>query len=106
MLRFHPAGFRAMARASAEDLRDVLPRIEIPGAAGVWRQGRARTLAIAHDLHAAIYGSRLVVLPDAGHLCNIEAAEAFNSAVRSFLRDARSRRRGASGAVAETRRGP
>jgi pimeloyl-ACP methyl ester carboxylesterase len=63
-------------------------------------------LAIAHDLHAAIYGSRLVVLPDAGHLCNIEAAEAFNSAVRSFLRDARSRRRGASGAVAETRRGP
>jgi len=26
MLAFHPAGFLAMARASAEDLRDVLPR--------------------------------------------------------------------------------
>jgi|SRR6266511_3578709 len=30
MLAFHPAGFRAMARASAEDLRDVLPRINVP----------------------------------------------------------------------------
>jgi pimeloyl-ACP methyl ester carboxylesterase len=32
MLAFHPAGFRAMARASAEDLRDVLPSIEAPEA--------------------------------------------------------------------------
>jgi len=30
MLAFHPAGFRAMARASAEDLRDVLPHINVP----------------------------------------------------------------------------
>ena len=30
MLAFHPAGFRAMARASAEDLRGVLSRITIP----------------------------------------------------------------------------
>jgi pimeloyl-ACP methyl ester carboxylesterase len=44
--------------------------------------------AVAHDLHAAISGSRLVVLPGAGHVCNIGAAEAFNSPVRSFLRDA------------------
>ena len=28
--RFHPAGFRAMARASAEDLREVLPHVRIP----------------------------------------------------------------------------
>jgi len=30
MLAFHPAGFRAMARASAEDVRDVLPDITVP----------------------------------------------------------------------------
>jgi len=30
MLEFHPPGFRAMARASAENLHDVLPQIEVP----------------------------------------------------------------------------
>ena len=30
MLAFHPAGFRAMARASAEDLRDALPHVKAP----------------------------------------------------------------------------
>jgi pimeloyl-ACP methyl ester carboxylesterase len=44
-------------------------------------------LTVAEDLHAAISSSTLVVLPDAGHACNIEAPEAFNSAVRSFLRE-------------------
>jgi pimeloyl-ACP methyl ester carboxylesterase len=42
-------------------------------------------VAVAEKLHSAIRGSTLVVLPDAGHLCNIEAADAFNDAVRSFL---------------------
>jgi pimeloyl-ACP methyl ester carboxylesterase len=37
MLGFHPAGFRAMARASAEDLRDVLPPRESPNAPAVRR---------------------------------------------------------------------
>jgi pimeloyl-ACP methyl ester carboxylesterase len=42
---------------------------------------------VAEDLHTSIPGSTLVVLPDAGHACNIEAPEAFNQAVRSFLDD-------------------
>jgi len=32
-------------------------------------------LTVAADLQAAISGSTMVVLPDAGHLCNIEAPE-------------------------------
>jgi pimeloyl-ACP methyl ester carboxylesterase len=85
MLAFHPAGFRAMARASAEDLRAVLPQIEIPTLL-VYGDGDVRApLTVAKELHAAISGSKLVVLPDAGHVCNIEAPEAFNSAVRDFL---------------------
>jgi pimeloyl-ACP methyl ester carboxylesterase len=44
-------------------------------------------LTVAEDLHAAISGSTLVVLPDAGHLCNIEAPEEFNGAVGTVLRD-------------------
>jgi len=37
-------------------------------------------------LHAAIPGSKLVVLPGIGHMVNLEAPERFNGEVRSFLR--------------------
>jgi pimeloyl-ACP methyl ester carboxylesterase len=87
MLAFHPAGFRAMARASAEDLRDVLPQIKIPTLLVYGDRDVRAPLTVAEDLHVAISRSTLVLLPDTGHLCNIEAPEAFNSAVRSFLRD-------------------
>ena len=87
MRAFHPAGFRAMARASAEDLRDVLPHINVPTLLVYGDKDVRAPLTVAEDLHAAISGSTLVVLPDTGHACNIEAPEAFNRAVRSFLRD-------------------
>ena len=47
-------------------------------------------LPIAKALHVAISGSKLVVLPDAGHVCNVEAPDEFNAAVRNFLHDSRS----------------
>jgi pimeloyl-ACP methyl ester carboxylesterase len=37
-------------------------------------------------LHAAIPDSTLVVLPGIGHICNIEAPDAFNQVVRDFIR--------------------
>ena len=40
---------------------------------------------MAGDLEASIPASTLVVLPGAGHVCNIEAPEEFNTVVRSFL---------------------
>jgi pimeloyl-ACP methyl ester carboxylesterase len=85
MLAFHPAGFRAMARASAEDLRDALPHISASTLLVYGDQDVRAPLTIAEDLRAAISGSMLVVLPGTGHVCNIEAPEAFNGAVRSFL---------------------
>lgn len=87
MLAFHPAGFRAMACASAEYLRDVLPQIRIPTLLVYGDRDVRAPLTVAEDLQTAISGSTLVVLPGTGHACNIEAPEAFNSAVRSFLRD-------------------
>jgi pimeloyl-ACP methyl ester carboxylesterase len=89
MVAFHPAGFRAMARASAEDLRDALPHVS-PATLLVYGDRDVRApLDVARRLHAAIPGSRLVVLPGVGHLCNIEAPDEFNAAVRTFLRDHR-----------------
>jgi pimeloyl-ACP methyl ester carboxylesterase len=90
MLGFHPTGFRAMARASAEDLREVLPHINVPTLLVYGDKDVRAPLTVAEDLHAAISGSTLVVLLDTGHACNLEAPEAFNGAVRSFLREGRS----------------
>jgi pimeloyl-ACP methyl ester carboxylesterase len=90
MEAFHPRGFRAMARASAEDVRDVLPHIDVPTLLLSGDRDVRAPLTVAEALHAAISGSRLVVLPDAGHLCNIEAPDEFNVAVRDFLHDIRS----------------
>jgi pimeloyl-ACP methyl ester carboxylesterase len=82
----HPAGFRAMARAAAEDLRDALPFVDVPTLLVYGDQDVRAPLTVAEDLHAEISGSTLVVLSDAGHVCNIEAAGEFNRAVRDFLR--------------------
>jgi pimeloyl-ACP methyl ester carboxylesterase len=90
MLGFHPAGFRAMARASAEDVRDVLAHIKVPTLLVYGDRDVRAPLTVAEDLHAAISGSTLVVLPGAGHVCNVEAPEEFNRAVRAFLRHRRS----------------
>lgn len=90
MQAFHPQGFRAMARASAEDVRDVLPRVEVPTLLVYGDRDARAPLAVAEALQAGISGSKLVVLPNAGHLCNIEAPDEFNAAVRSFLHESRS----------------
>jgi pimeloyl-ACP methyl ester carboxylesterase len=85
MLAFHPTGLRAMARACAEDLRGALPGINVPTLLVYGDQDVRASSTVAEDLQAAIPGSRLVVLPGAGHICNIEAPEAFNRAIRNFL---------------------
>ena len=87
MRAFHPAGFRAMARASAEDLRDVLPVIRVPTLLVYGDKDVRAPLTVAEDLRAAIPGSTLAVLSQTGHLVNIEAPEEFNETVRNFLRD-------------------
>jgi pimeloyl-ACP methyl ester carboxylesterase len=86
---FHPAGFRAMARASAEDLRGVLPDIDAPTLLLYGDKDERAPLTVAEALHAAISDSTLVVLPGAGHICSLEAPEQFNREVRNFLRSPR-----------------
>jgi pimeloyl-ACP methyl ester carboxylesterase len=89
MLASHPRGFRAMARASAEDVRDVLPHVDVPTLLVYGGRDVRAPLTVAEALQTAISGSRLVVLPDAGHVCNVDAPEEFNVAVRDFLHESR-----------------
>lgn len=87
MLDTRPAGMVAMLRAFAEaDLRDVLPAIAVPTLLLYGGADVRAPLPVAQDLHAQIPGSQLVVVPGAGHDANLEAPEAFNDAVRRFLR--------------------
>jgi pimeloyl-ACP methyl ester carboxylesterase len=88
---FHPPGFRAMARASAEDLRDALPHVEVPTLLVYGDNDVRAPLPVAEDLHDAIKGSKLAVIPGVGHACNVEAPERFNALVREFLPDPPSR---------------
>ena len=49
---FHPAGFRAMARASAEDLRAALPLVTQPTLLVCGDQDVRAPLTVAEDLHS------------------------------------------------------
>ncbi len=82
----HPGGYRATAHSMAEaDLRGVLPEIRVPTLLLYGELDQRAPLSVARDLHAAIPGAELVVIPGVGHLTNIEAPEEFNSQVRRFI---------------------
>jgi pimeloyl-ACP methyl ester carboxylesterase len=93
MRAFHPVGFRALARASAVDLSAALAGIATPTLLIAGERDERAPLPVAQQLHAAIPASTLVVLPDVGHVCNIEAPEAFNREVRAFVSKHRHRRK-------------
>jgi pimeloyl-ACP methyl ester carboxylesterase len=88
MSEVRPAGMRPMVQGLAEaDLREVLPRIQVPTLLLYGDADRRSPLeVVARDLHAKIPGSRLVVLPGVGHQCDMEAPDRFNAEVRNFLR--------------------
>lgn len=86
MVDFHPAGFRAMARAfAAADLRPVLSAVRVPTLFIYGEADRRSSLGLAQEMNEAIRDSRLVVLPGAGHQVNLEAADRFNEEVYAFI---------------------
>lgn len=84
MWGFHPMGFRAMARAVAPDFCDTLPLVKVPTLL-VWGDEDKRSPhSVGEMMRDGIGGSRLVVIPDAGHASNYEQPERFNREVRDF----------------------
>jgi 3-oxoadipate enol-lactonase len=59
--------------------------IDVPTLVIVGEHDRIALPAHARAMAAAIPGARLVELPEAGHISNIEAPEAFNAALAAFL---------------------
>ncbi|MCB1746255.1 MAG: 3-oxoadipate enol-lactonase [Gammaproteobacteria bacterium] len=86
ILATSPAGFCACSAAIRDmDQRADIAAITLPTLVVVGAEDPSTPVAAAELIHARIAGSRLVVLPDAAHLANIEQAAAFNAALLEFL---------------------
>jgi 3-oxoadipate enol-lactonase len=62
-----------------------LPAIEIPTLIMVGADDPGTPVAASEAMHAQIKGSKLVVIPDAAHLSNIEQTQIFNENLIDFL---------------------
>jgi len=81
-----PQGFSSCSQAiRCLDYAARLHEIRIPTLVIVGEEDMGTPVAASELMHEAIAGSKLVVIPSAAHLSNIEQAEKFNEAVRSFL---------------------
>lgn len=69
------------------DYLNRLSGIGIPTLIIVGEEDLGTPVASAEAMHARIKGSRLVVLPSAAHLSNVEQPEAFNAALTAFLKE-------------------
>lgn len=82
-----PESLQVQLELMAEaDQRDLLPRITVPTLL-VWGEQDVRSpLGVARAFEEAIPDARLVVIPNSGHVSNLEQPERFNQAVREFCR--------------------
>jgi pimeloyl-ACP methyl ester carboxylesterase len=72
----------AMAQA---DLTEVLPTVQVATQL-IWGALDARSpLSVAREFERRIPGATLAVIPDCGHVSNLEAPGPFNELVRAFL---------------------
>ena len=88
MLRQSPAGVIGAQLGMAErpDSTPSLPTINVPTVAVFGAQDVITPAETeGRSLAAAIPGAELVIIPNAGHLANLEQPEVFNVAVREFL---------------------
>ena len=87
ILRQRPAAIIAALYALRDrpDATPGLAAVSVPTLVLVGEEDAVTPPAAAEQLARGIPGAELVSIPRAGHLPNLENAEAFNSAVNSFL---------------------
>ena len=73
-----------MAIAERPDSTDLLPAITIPTLVIVGADDVLTTTADAERMSKGIGRAELVVIPDAGHLSNLEQPDRFTAAVECF----------------------
>jgi pimeloyl-ACP methyl ester carboxylesterase len=84
---FHPAATRTSLRAFADaDLRDTLPEVDVPTLLVYGELDVRSPRAVREPIHAGIPHSKLVVIPEVGHMIDMQAPERCNTEIRTFLR--------------------
>jgi pimeloyl-ACP methyl ester carboxylesterase len=85
MSDFHPVGFQLMAATLAKaDMRALLPKIQVPVLL-IWGEADKRSpVSVAHQFQNAIPGATLEIIPEAGHVSNMEKPKEFNKIVNDF----------------------
>ncbi len=83
-----PSGAAAALRGRAQriDYIPMLRDIRVPTLVVVGREDAYTPVALAEQLREHIPGSNLAVIEGAGHMPNVERADAFNNVLRSWLR--------------------
>ena len=86
MAAIDPAAYRIGAAAVwLADQGDRAAKIEVPTLILVGEEDRITPVSLSEELHDIIPQSELQIIRKAGHLANAEQAQAFNSAIESFL---------------------
>lgn len=67
------------------NLTSRLKEIHCPSLVIVGKDDPGTPVAMAEEIHQALPGSKLVVIPSAAHLSNLEQPDAFNQALANFL---------------------
>jgi pimeloyl-ACP methyl ester carboxylesterase len=88
MSRQSPAAVIAAQSAMARrrDQTDLLPQLTVPALLIAGAQDAVTPLSVPRSMQASIPGSRLVEIPNAGHMTPLEAPEAVAAAIRDFAR--------------------
>jgi pimeloyl-ACP methyl ester carboxylesterase len=76
----------ARARTQRRDYVPLLPQIKVPTLITVGEFDQFTPVPDAELMHNAIPGSTLVIIPEAGHVTNLEQPEAFDQALGAFIR--------------------
>ena len=80
------AGFAGCCHAIPKiNLTERLKEIDCPTLVIVGEQDPGTPVAMAREIHEAMPGSELVIIPSAAHLSNVEQQHAFNAALLGFL---------------------
>lgn len=80
------AGFVGCCHAIPKiNLTERLKEIACPTLVIVGEQDPGTPVAMAREIHDAMPGSELVIIPSAAHLSNVEQPHAFNAALLGFL---------------------
>ena len=74
-----------LALMTRPDATPVLSTIHCPTLIVVGEQDAITPPSLSEDMQRGIAGAELVVIPDAGHMSNMEQPGAFNAALASFL---------------------